>query len=142
MAERLPMGAAENSKLSSSASFNTSLDSSSFSDATVEKLSSMLTSHEKDANGSSEVLGSNGQSTIGSRNNLGTPVSRNGSKVIDADPNHETEWVEEDEPGVYITLTSLPEGARDLKRVRFRYVLSCLFNFCQKQIILKISHDI
>lgn len=122
MAERLPVGAAENSELSSSASFNTSLDSSSFSDATAEKLSSLLTSREKDANGSSEVLGSNGQSTIGSRNNLGTPVSRNGSKVIDADPNHETEWVEQDEPGVYITLTSLPEGARDLKRVRFRYV--------------------
>uniref|UniRef100_A0A804K188 Uncharacterized protein n=1 Tax=Musa acuminata subsp. malaccensis TaxID=214687 RepID=A0A804K188_MUSAM len=119
MAERLPVGAAENSELSSSASFNTSLDSSSFSDATAEKLSSLLTSREKDANGSSEVLGSNGQSTIGSRNNLGTPVSRNGSKVIDADPNHETEWVEQDEPGVYITLTSLPEGARDLKRVRF-----------------------
>ncbi|CAL9775133.1 unnamed protein product [Musa acuminata subsp. burmannicoides] len=118
MAERLPVGAAENSELSSSASFNTSLDSSSFSDATAEKLSSMLTSRE-DANGSSEVLGSNGQSTIGSRNNLGTPVSRNGSKVIDADPSHETEWVEQDEPGVYITLTSLPEGARDLKRVRF-----------------------
>ncbi|CAL9037011.1 PH, RCC1 and FYVE domains-containing protein 1-like [Musa acuminata AAA Group] len=119
MAERLPVGAAENSELSSSASFNTSLDSSSFSDATAEKLSSLLTSREKDANGSSEVLGSNGQSTIGSHNNLGTPVSRNGSKVIDADPNHETEWVEQDEPGVYITLTSLPEGARDLKRVRF-----------------------
>lgn len=61
MAERLPVGAAENSELSSSASFNTSLDSSSFSDATAEKLSSLLTSREKDANGSSEVLGSNGQ---------------------------------------------------------------------------------
>ncbi|ERM94419.1 hypothetical protein AMTR_s00010p00256680 [Amborella trichopoda] len=29
------------------------------------------------------------------------------------------EWVEQDEPGVYITLTSLPGGAKDLKRVRF-----------------------
>ncbi|KAL3684617.1 hypothetical protein R1sor_002639 [Riccia sorocarpa] len=31
----------------------------------------------------------------------------------------ETEWVEQDEPGVYITLTSLPGGGKDLKRVRF-----------------------
>jgi hypothetical protein len=31
----------------------------------------------------------------------------------------EAEWVEQDEPGVYITLTSLPGGGRDLKRVRF-----------------------
>ncbi|XP_024393986.1 PH, RCC1 and FYVE domains-containing protein 1 [Physcomitrium patens] len=31
----------------------------------------------------------------------------------------ETEWVEQDEPGVYITLTALPEGGKDLRRVRF-----------------------
>lgn len=31
-----------------------------------------------------------------------------------------TEWVDQD--GVYITLVSLPNGGRDLKRVRFRYV--------------------
>lgn len=32
----------------------------------------------------------------------------------------DTEWVEQDEPGVYITLTALPGGGKDLKRVRFR----------------------
>ncbi len=32
----------------------------------------------------------------------------------------ETEWVEQDDPGVYITLTTLSDGGRDLKRVRFR----------------------
>ncbi|KAL2471756.1 Regulator of chromosome condensation (RCC1) family with FYVE zinc finger domain [Abeliophyllum distichum] len=31
----------------------------------------------------------------------------------------ETEWIEQYEPGVYITLVALPDGARDLKRVRF-----------------------
>ncbi|XP_061364027.1 protein Brevis radix-like 2 [Gastrolobium bilobum] len=31
----------------------------------------------------------------------------------------ETEWVEQDEPGVYITIRSLPGGARELRRVRF-----------------------
>lgn len=30
------------------------------------------------------------------------------------------EWVEHDEPGVYITLISLPNGQKGLKRVRFR----------------------
>eukprot|EP01018_Ginkgo_biloba_P033533 Gb_19588 [translate_table: standard] len=29
------------------------------------------------------------------------------------------EWVEQDGPGVYITLMSLPDGTKDLKRVRF-----------------------
>lgn len=32
----------------------------------------------------------------------------------------ETEWVEQDEPGVYITIRILPNGARELRRVRFR----------------------
>uniref|UniRef100_A0A0D6R384 BRX domain-containing protein n=3 Tax=Araucaria cunninghamii TaxID=56994 RepID=A0A0D6R384_ARACU len=31
----------------------------------------------------------------------------------------EMEWVEEDEPGVYITIRSLPGGGRELRRVRF-----------------------
>ncbi|KAG0450835.1 hypothetical protein HPP92_026730 [Vanilla planifolia] len=31
----------------------------------------------------------------------------------------EEEWVEEDEPGVYITIRSLPSGVRELRRVRF-----------------------
>jgi hypothetical protein len=32
----------------------------------------------------------------------------------------ENSWVEEDVPGVYLTLMNLPGGGRDLKRVRFR----------------------
>lgn len=32
----------------------------------------------------------------------------------------ETEWVEQDEPGVYITIRALPGGGRELRRVRFR----------------------
>ncbi|KAL8498063.1 hypothetical protein ACS0TY_021409 [Phlomoides rotata] len=31
----------------------------------------------------------------------------------------ETEWVEEDEPGVYLTIRALPHGRRELRRVRF-----------------------
>lgn len=32
----------------------------------------------------------------------------------------EAEWIEQYEPGVYITLLALGDGTRDLKRVRFR----------------------
>ncbi|PPR80805.1 hypothetical protein GOBAR_AA39906 [Gossypium barbadense] len=35
----------------------------------------------------------------------------------------ETEWVEQDEPGVYITIRALPGGTRELRRVRFRYAV-------------------
>ncbi|CAA2944824.1 protein Brevis radix-like 2 [Olea europaea var. sylvestris] len=31
----------------------------------------------------------------------------------------DTEWVEQDEPGVYITIGTLPGGSRELRRVRF-----------------------
>lgn len=34
----------------------------------------------------------------------------------------EAEWIEQYEPGVYITLVALRDGTRDLKRVRFRYL--------------------
>ena len=33
----------------------------------------------------------------------------------------QTECVVQDEPGVYISLSSLPGGGNELKRVRFRY---------------------
>lgn len=32
----------------------------------------------------------------------------------------ENEWVEQDEPGVYITIRQLIDGTRELRRVRFR----------------------
>lgn len=31
------------------------------------------------------------------------------------------EWVAQDQPGVYITIRRLPDGTRELRRVRFRY---------------------
>lgn len=31
----------------------------------------------------------------------------------------ETEWIEQDEPGVYITIRALPGGSRELRRIRF-----------------------
>lgn len=37
-----------------------------------------------------------------------------------------TERVVRDEPGVYLTLTSLPDGSSELKRVRFRFVKAVL----------------
>lgn len=48
----------------------------------------------------------------------------NGSKAQTGKP----EWVIQDEPGVYLTLSALPGGGNELKRVRFRYVLPPFFN--------------
>lgn len=53
-----------------------------------------------------------------SNSNSMNPNSPNGSKAQTG----KAEWVVQDEPGVYVTLSSLPGGGNELKRVRFRYV--------------------
>lgn len=56
------------------------------------------------------------ESGLKSRNSI---VPGNASQI-------EAEWIEQYEPGVYITLVALRDGTRDLKRVRFRYLTSSL----------------
>lgn len=46
-------------------------------------------------------------------------VDHSGELSISNASDTETEWVEQDEPGVYITIRALPGGARELRRVRF-----------------------
>lgn len=49
-----------------------------------------------------------------------SPTS-NSNNTYNAPDQVEAEWIEQYEPGVYITLVALRDGTRDLKRVRFRY---------------------
>lgn len=46
-------------------------------------------------------------------------ADRSGELSVSNASDLETEWVEEDEPGVYITIRALPGGTRELRRVRF-----------------------
>ncbi|XP_019053147.1 PREDICTED: protein BREVIS RADIX-like isoform X2 [Nelumbo nucifera] len=49
-----------------------------------------------------------------------TTSSRDEASVsISNASDQEIEWVEQDEPGVYITIRQLPDGTRELRRVRF-----------------------
>ncbi|KAK1277637.1 Ultraviolet-B receptor UVR8 [Acorus gramineus] len=121
MAERLPVGSVRNGKLPSLASLNTSPAATDPSAPVVDRLSSLTPSHVANSNGINGRQVSNGVSSVANRNKSGhsDTTIRNGSRMDDAEPNYEAEWVEQDEPGVYITLTSLPGGTKDLKRVRF-----------------------
>ncbi|OIW04190.1 hypothetical protein TanjilG_00750 [Lupinus angustifolius] len=126
MAERLPLGAARNIKSPSSlASFGSSLGSNEVSYASMERLNIQATSPEADLTGLNNQPLSNGSSTISNRSvghnkqSQSDATNRNGSRMKDSDSRNETEWVEQDESGVYITLTSLPGGVIELKRVRF-----------------------
>ncbi|KAI8573262.1 hypothetical protein RHMOL_Rhmol01G0264900 [Rhododendron molle] len=125
MAERLPVGAARNIKSPSIISFASNPLSNELSNVSVDRLNGQLTFQEPDSNGSNGHLLSNGSSISSSRSSghhrqvQSETTNRNGSRMKEGDPRNDNEWVEQDEPGVYITLTSLPGGAKDLKRVRF-----------------------
>lgn len=127
MAERLPIGAACNIKSPSLTSLGSDLACNDVCSPPSDKLNCQAMNQEPDLNGSNNQLLSNGSgatSKCGLGNNKqghSDATSRNGSRTKDGESRHETEWVEQDEPGVYITLTSLAGGGKDLKRVRFRY---------------------
>lgn len=70
-------------------------------------------------NGSGRMFASTGRSPDIDGNGENGLMSRN---PIPAVNQVEAEWIEQYEPGVYITLVALRDGTRDLKRVRFRYL--------------------
>nr|CAD1840018.1 unnamed protein product [Ananas comosus var. bracteatus] len=116
MAERLPVGATKNNgRLPPVAPILTSETASTG----IDFVNSPLNSSEPDSNGSNGFPVTHGPSSISNLRRGSSDVVKNGSKVTDADGNNEPEWVEQYEPGVYITLGSLPGGARELRRVRF-----------------------
>lgn len=128
MAERLPVGAAWNIKSPSITSFASSPISNDVSNVSIDRLNGQIACQEPDTNGLNSQLLSNGSSTASNRssghNKQGylETTNKNGSRTKEGELRHEAEWVEQDEPGVYITLTSQPGGVKDLKRVRFRCV--------------------
>ncbi|KAL6506135.1 hypothetical protein OROGR_024316 [Orobanche gracilis] len=118
MAERLPVSSARNTK---SPSF-TSLVTPSIPQDVANASSDRVNEQDLESNEPNNMFLSNGFS-IASYRGLGNSIQghtiRNGNKTKESDTHSENEWVEQDEPGVYITLTSLPGGLKDLKRVRF-----------------------
>lgn len=126
MAERLPVGSAKHIKSPSFSSLGPPSIPSDVTNASIDRVNGQIIGQDLETNESNNLF-SNGSSTASNRS-LGqsrlaqTDAMRNGNKTKESDTPKENEWVEQDEPGVYITLTSLPGGLKDLKRVRFRYI--------------------
>ncbi|KAM1018345.1 hypothetical protein ACFX15_039235 [Malus domestica] len=118
MAERLPIGTARNMD-------TRPLDSSSptreVSTTAVEKTSSTLNFSEPySIVSSSEIISDVPQATSNHTEVAHSEATaRHKNRGAKAETAQGDEWVEQDEPGVYITLVSLPGGVKDLKRVRF-----------------------
>ncbi|KAF5733632.1 putative Ran GTPase binding protein [Tripterygium wilfordii] len=120
LAESLPVGAPRNNYSPSHSSSPTTVDVFS---STGKQLSIPMSCHDPDSNGSNSQVISYGSAT--SNNNtschseLAHSEARNKGRSTKAETSQGDEWVEQDEPGVYITLVALPGGGKDLKRVRF-----------------------
>ncbi|KAH7836713.1 hypothetical protein Vadar_004648 [Vaccinium darrowii] len=125
MAERLPVGAARTMKSPSLVSLGSNPISNEVSNTSMDQLNGRITHQEPDSNGSNFHVLSNGSSTASNRSSGPTrqgqseSATRNSGRTKEGDSRNDNEWVEQDEQGVYITLTALPGGVIDLKRVRF-----------------------
>ncbi|KAH0888506.1 hypothetical protein HID58_050935 [Brassica napus] len=124
MAERLPVGSARTIKSPSHNSFGSSPDYVAPSSNSLNRPNSRGSDPDGPntipmfANGASTPV-FDGASFRQQANHAAESINRISTRAKESEARNENEWVEQDEPGVYITLTALPGGARDLKRVRF-----------------------
>ncbi|KAL0460924.1 UNVERIFIED_CONTAM: PH, RCC1 and FYVE domains-containing protein 1 [Sesamum latifolium] len=123
MAERLPVGSARNMKSPPFTPHGPSL-SSDVSNASFNGTNGQINGQELEPYESNSLFLSNGSSTASNRslvqNRQGNAevTMRNGNRSKETDSRNENEWVEQDAWCLF-TLTSLPGGLKDLKRVRF-----------------------
>ncbi|KAM7513022.1 hypothetical protein LguiB_011897 [Lonicera macranthoides] len=62
-------------------------------------------------------------------------ADRSGEISISNASDLEAEWVEQDEPGVYITIRALASGGRELRRVRFSFDISIALNIAERSLV-------
>lgn len=126
MAERLPIGTARNSNSPPIGSL--SLLSHDMSSPAIEQSCSPVAHQEtytiqSNSSMTYDVLSTSSNNTSGPSDIVHSEViARNKNRAAKVETTNADEWVEQDEPGVYITFITLPGGLKDLKRVRFRYV--------------------
>lgn len=86
-----------------------------------------------------KYLSDNASSLEGENNGFKPRIpTSNSNNTYSAPDQVEAEWIEQYEPGVYITLVALRDGTRDLKRVRFRYCFLVL-DLLQEIYALQVS---
>ncbi|GKD12367.1 Brevis radix-like protein 4 [Tanacetum coccineum] len=104
-----------------------SLDHQSLTAARSNRDSSGLTTTPKLSSVSGAKTEISSMDASISRTSSSREADRSGELSISNVSDIENEWVEQDEPGVYITIKALPGGLRELRRVRFR---NCLGGSC------------
>ncbi|KAK1435537.1 hypothetical protein QVD17_01303 [Tagetes erecta] len=113
MAERLPPGSYDLDSIKIPNGLISLIDTSS------ETKKSTMISNGNDGYSDSRSLDGDGgsEAELGKENN--GFKTRNPASYKAPDKVEEAEWIEQYDPGVYLTLVTLRDGTRDLKRVRF-----------------------
>lgn len=93
------------------------LDSTISSADFCADLSSNDLTHSLDGNFSNKT-NTRSTETVSNNNIEANEILSKGSKAQSG----KSEWVVQDEPGVYLTLSAVPGGGNELKHVRFRYI--------------------
>ncbi|GAB2229225.1 hypothetical protein Droror1_Dr00023362 [Drosera rotundifolia] len=126
MAERLPVGATQDSRSPHKPDLAHSPASIDVSHVLNDDFNTQTTLlQQADFSSLDSHPFSNGSSTPSIRSSAQTrsvysePAYRSGSRTKEGEPPIENQWVQQHEPGVYLTFVSTPGGGRDLKRVRF-----------------------
>uniref|UniRef100_A0A7N0SX94 BRX domain-containing protein n=1 Tax=Kalanchoe fedtschenkoi TaxID=63787 RepID=A0A7N0SX94_KALFE len=123
VAERLPLARNTKSPVFPMDGSDTLLDGTFI--GSIEGLSTQPICQELDSISSNCQLLCNGISTNNvhlsdhSKLTNSEPTTRHCNNKKESETRRESEWVKEDEPGVYITLTTIAGGVQQLKRVRF-----------------------
>jgi len=131
MAERLPVGATQNSKLPPFPSLPSTPIAVDIPNSSLDPFNDKIPSVLADSSSLTSLVLLNGSGTpsdlsFSQSRVVSSEATRNSSRSREVEPYAESDWVEQDEPGVYITFVSLPGGIKDLKRVRFRYIVFSL----------------
>ncbi|XP_071742411.1 protein Brevis radix-like 4 isoform X2 [Rutidosis leptorrhynchoides] len=83
----------------------------------VSSISGTKTETSSSSSSSSSIIDASATSASSSKE---VEADQSGERSISNVSDVDNEWVEEDEPGVYITIRLVPGGSKELRRVRFR----------------------
>jgi Transcription factor regulating root and shoot growth via Pin3 len=119
MAERMPQGTYEKAESKPTQMLSNTNGTHQLRNSTSNQDNSQNETSKEAFGKAREAMASDDAKKVSELGRNGDNGSR-AQSLLASTNQEEKEWIEQYEPGVYITLVSFHDGTRDLKRVRFR----------------------
>lgn len=119
MAERLPQGTYEKAESKPAQMLNNTNGAHQMRNNTLNQDNSPNETSKEGCAKGREDMASDDAKKVSELGRNGDNGSR-AQSLLGSSNQEEKEWIEQYEPGVYITLVAFRDGTRELKRVRFR----------------------